>query len=255
MLLLSGISLLGGIIKVMNKGFFSVFLSTHLNKNKRGFTYGFTMIELMVTMSVMVVLLGTVLANYPSSSVRINLALINHETSLAIREAQLRGSAVDSKDLSVGGYGVFFTRSASQGYVYFSDIATNPGPNGLSIGDAEYSTLFGADETIATTTYPQKFLINKICIGKGHPFDGTNGGSCNDDASSSMPAISTLTISFTRPKPRPIITINQDDIPNKLTNQAGACIESISSKGGPGTTRSVQVYLSGRIVTSDRGCQ
>jgi type II secretory pathway pseudopilin PulG len=233
----------------MNKGLFAIF-TVKIKKSTSGFTHGFTVIELMVSLGIMITLLTVVTINYPESTIRLNLAILTHETSLAIREAQLRGTAVDSKDLSIGGYGIYFDDTSSSTYVSFADIATETGPNGLPIG---------SDETVSTTTYKTLFRFNKLCIGKGYPFDATNNGSCSGDAVSGYPVINTLTINFTRPKPRPIITINQNDPafnPVTMSNLPGACIELVNQKKlGAGNIRSVQVYLSGRIMTLNQGCQ
>lgn len=235
----------------MAKGFFSRGTPTF----SRGFSAGFTVIELLVSMGIMATIMGTVIINYPESSLRINLAILTHETALAIREAQLKGTAVDSKDLSVGGYGTFFSIASTTEYASFADIATDPGLNGLPVGDGIYSTLAGADETLSVTQFPKRFTISKLCVGKGYPFNGTNSGSCNNDLASTLPKIDTVTIAFIRPNPRPVITINQ----NTGTEQGGltgACIELVTpKKAGPGNVRSVQAYASGRILTSEIGCQ
>ena len=243
----------------MNKGFFYLFQKSSkvpfVTLFTKGFTRGFTVIELIVSLGIMITLLTVVTANYPESNIRLNLSNLTHETSLAIREAQLRGSAVDSQDLTIGGYGLYFGGSSSSTYISFADIATQAGPNGLNIGDALYST----DETLATTTFQNQYRFNKFCIGKGYPFNGTNSGSCNSDMTSGYPIISSITINFTRPKPRPIISINQNDPSfnvNTMSNLPGACLELVNQKTvGAGNVRSVQVYLSGRIMTLNQGCQ
>lgn len=230
-----------------------------LVKSIKRFTPAFTVIELVVSLGIMVTLLTVIIMDYPQSNIRLSLAITTHETSLAIREAQLKGSAVESRDLTIGGYGVYFSLDSPLTYVSFADIATDAGPNGLAIGDGLYSTLMGADETVATTTYPRGFSVSKLCAGKGYPFDATNNGSCNTDMTSGFPAITSLTINFTRPKPRPIISINQNDIAFNsatMSNLPGGCVEIINPRTiGVGNIRSVQIYLSGRIMTSDKGCQ
>lgn len=234
----------------MAKGFFP----SRSDIFSRSFS-GFTVIELVVSMGIMATIMGTVIVNYPESSLRVNLAILVHESALAVREAQLRGTAVDSKDLSIGGYGVYFSLASSSQYAYFADIATDPGPNGLAVGDGLYSTLSGANETLSITQLPKRFTISKLCVGKGYPFNGGNAASCNSDATNGLPIIQNITVAFIRPNPRPVITINQDDI-TKQSGFTGSCIEFITPKGGgPGNVRSMQVYASGRIMTSEAGCQ
>lgn len=221
---------------------------------------GFTVIELLVSLGIMITIMTTVLGNYPESNIRVNLAMLAHTITLALRETQIRGTAIDSSDLSVGGYGLFFDKATSTQFVLFKDFATVAGPNGLDVGDGVYSMIFGSDETESITTFPYKFKVGKLCVGTGYPFTGTNNGSCDTDNTASMPTINTVTIAFVRPSPQPIITINQDDALNKrdsISNGiSGACIEVTSeSPNREAYVRSAQVYTSGRIVASKVGCQ
>lgn len=218
------------------------------------------MIELIVSLGIMITLMTTVLANYPESNIRVNLALLAHTITLGMRETQIRGTAIDSSDLSVGGYGLFFNSASSSQYTLYKDFATVAGPNGLDVGDGIFSVILGSDETESITTFPYKFKISKLCVGTGYPFSVTNGGSCNDDGTAGMPTISTITVAFVRPKPQPVITINQDDATNIRDSISdgisGACIEvSSESPNRSAYVRSAQVYTSGRIVASKEGCQ
>ena len=223
---------------------------------------GFTIIELVVSIGIMVTLMTTILANYPESNIRVNLALLAHTITLSLREAQLRGSSVESKDLSVGGYGVFFDVASSTHYALFNDFATVPGPNGLDVGDGIYATssILSLDETVSTTYFPYQFRISKLCVGVGYPFSGANG-SCNTDDSAGLPDVNTLTVDFIRPNPQPIITINQGDLSNIRSSTSSqmlsaACIEVDSeSPNRARYVRSAQIFSSGMIAASKNGCQ
>lgn len=223
---------------------------------------GFTVVELAVSLAIMVSIMTAVFANYPESNVRVNLGILAHTITLSMREMQIRSTAIESKDMSVGGYGIFFQLSSTSNMISFNDFATEVGPNNIDIGDGLYATSStpGLDETEAITTFPYKFKIGKLCVGTGYPFNGTNNGSCNDDASSGLPSIGTLTVGFIRPDPRPIITINQLDDANHRSSTSspitGACIEVTSEAPNRSPyTRSAQVYTTGRIIASKQGCQ
>ncbi|MDQ5962600.1 MAG: Type secretion system protein [Patescibacteria group bacterium] len=242
----------GGIIKVMNKRRFS-FPSKP----------GFTVIELVVSLGIMVTIMTAVFANYPESNIRVNLALLAHTITLSVREAQLRGTAIESQDLSVGGYGVFFDR-ASTSIVTFKDFATEAGPNNIDIGDGRYATSStpGLDETDLITLFPYKFKMSKLCVGTGFPFNATNSGKCNTDGDPSLPNINTITIGFVRPNPQPILIINQNHPTDERSSTstpatiAGVCIEvSSEAPNRAPYTRSAQVYTTGRIMASKQGCQ
>lgn len=225
---------------------------------------GFTIIELTVSLGIMISIMTAVFANYPESNVRANLALLAHKITLLAREAQIRGTAIESEDLSIGGYGLFFDRSSSSVIVAFNDFATEAGPNNIDIGDGRYATSStpGLDETESITTFPYKFKISKLCIGTGYPFNSANNGSCNADQTSSLPVINTITVGFVRPNPQPIILVNQNHPTDERSSTstpsvvAGACIEvSSESPNRASYTRSAQIYTTGRIVASKLGCQ
>ncbi len=85
---------------------------------------GFTLIELMVALFIMSVSTGLLLANYPDSTIRLNLLNNTHDVALLIREAQMKGSAVASDNGSIGGYGVTFSHDSNI-VTLFSDSSDN----------------------------------------------------------------------------------------------------------------------------------
>lgn len=202
----------------------------------------FTLIELLVSLAVIMVLTTVLLYRYPETSVRLTLANATHTTALLLREAQVRGSAIDSVNSSVGGYGVYISLSSPSQLVLFGDLVdgTVPKPYGVAIGDGFFQTT-PIDETKTITTLPSRYVISKLCVGSGFPF------TCN---SANTPAITSLTVSFIRPSPLPFIYVN-----NTGTTNSAACIE-LRSPEAPlsGHIRSVQVFNSGMINTSIGKC-
>lgn len=197
----------------------------------------FTLVELMVSLAVIMVLTGVLLARYPETSVRLTLANMSHTVSLLIREAQVRGSAIDSVNSSLGGYGVYMALASPSQLILFGDTVDPdvPKPYGITIGNGTYESVGPVDETKTITTLPSRFIIKKLCAGTSFPF------ACN---ASSTPAITSLTISFTRPNPIPSLYLNNAT----TTNVDAVCIE-LRSPQAPlsGHIRNVQVYSSGMI--------
>lgn len=221
------------------------------NKEKKQHFYlrGFTLLELMVSVAIIAVLTGIVLINYPEGSMKITLSNINNKAALLIREAQVRGSAIDSNNTTlaaespVGGYGVHVTLANPDRFILFADSvdALQPKPYGLLVGDGLYQTT-PINELYSTTMLPSGYSVKKICVGSSFPY------TCNSYGS---PAVSALTISFTRPSPQPAIYINN----SRTTSYSSACIELNSPRApGVGHIRSISVYTSGMIRTALTKC-
>ncbi len=205
---------------------------------------GFTLIELMICLVIIMMLSGVMLANYPDSVIKLNLANNSHSTALLLREAQVRGSAVDTAGGAYGGYGVYFD-SANRGYItLFGDLISVDGPYGVKIGDGVYQGVEAGplNETKSLLTFQDGYTFSKICVGASFPF------TCG---SNHTPAITSLVVSFTRPSPQAHIYINNaTDV-----EFPGACIELRTPRPGSlGHVRSVQVFTSGMIRTFIGAC-
>ena len=202
----------------------------------------FTLVELMVSLAVMMVLTTVLLWHYPETAVRLTVSNASHTTALMIREAQVRGSAIDSVNSSVGGYGTYFSLSQPDKLILFGDLVTSGvGPYGVAIGDGLFQSS-SPDETKTVITLPARYVVSKLCVGAGFPF------TCN---SANNPSITSLTVSFTRPNPTPSIYVN--NLPT--TNYSAGCIE-LRSPNAPafGHVRAVQVFNSGMITTTIGKC-
>ena len=213
---------------------------------------GFTLLELSISLAVMFIMVGGIFAEYPITAMRITLTNVSYSTSLLLREAQLRGSAVDSgnssptnvslsTDSPYGGYGVSMSLLSSGQIILFNDtVDTNIStPYGLAIGNGLYETS-PLDETKEITNFPKGYYIKKLCILP----DGSSIFSCNANYTNS---IESLVVSFTRPNPQPNIYING----TKAESFSAACIELSSPRA---QFRSVQVFKSGIIRTQSTKC-
>jgi prepilin-type N-terminal cleavage/methylation domain-containing protein len=198
---------------------------------------GFTLVELMISIAIILSLTIMLLWRYPETSIRLTLANLTHTTSLLVREAQVRGSAIDSANSSLGGYGVYFSLAFPGRLVLFGDtVDVNvPKPYGITVGNGFFESGTPINETKTTTNFPEGYVIKRLCVGTGFPF------TCN---SSNTPAISSLTVSFTRPNPAPSIYVN-----NSVTPSASAACIELRSPEAPnvGHIRNVQVFASGMI--------
>ncbi len=213
---------------------------------------GFTIIELSVSLAIMGMMMVILLYNYPDTAIRMSLANISHTTSLLIREAQVRGSAIDSGntnldvDSPIGGYGVYASLIDPGHLILFSDFVDVGGAISnyqIPVGDGLYQHI-GLDETSSITTFPNGYIIAKLCI-----WDIPKSKFvCNGEYSE---PIQNLTISFMRPNPEPNIYIND----SKATNFSAGCIELYSPHApNPGHIRSVEIFNSGMIRTEVDTC-
>jgi prepilin-type N-terminal cleavage/methylation domain-containing protein len=204
---------------------------------------GFTLIELLVSLGIMLTMTSILFFRYPETIKRITLSNVTYTVSLLIREAQIRGSAIDSSNGSIGGYGVYASLTNPNKVILFGDVVDGTvSPYQINVGDGIYQNVSPDDETKTITTLPSGFTVSKLCVGTGFPFI------CNDE---NTPPITSFTISITRPDPRLNIYINN----SKDTVYSAGCIE-LRSLLAPamGHVRSVQVFNSGVIRTSNGKC-
>lgn len=194
-------------------------------------------------MTIMLIMTAVLFSGYPETVKRLNLANFTSTLALSIHEAQVRGSAIDSANSSLGGYGIYINLSNPSKIILFGDIVNPnapPSPYQITVGNGLYD---GASENKTITTLPTGYVVTKLCTGDGFPFV-----SCNTSGD--------MTISFTRPNPQPNIYIN-NVIPS-VPAPAG-CIELHSpmstTPNTKGHVRSVQVYSSGIIRTVNTGCK
>ena len=65
------------------------------------------MLELIISIAIISLMSSIILFDYPDSVIKLNLANLDHRIALLIREAQIRGSSIDSKNSTVAGYGIY----------------------------------------------------------------------------------------------------------------------------------------------------
>ncbi len=182
---------------------------------------GFTLVELLVTITIFVLLTGIVLFNQTKFNSTILLTNLAYDTALTIRQAQNYGINIKEFDTGSGGkfyaYGVHFQTGANnKSFVLFADSDVTP--NGIFDGTpGECITSEGC--------------VNKYSIKRGNYIDKLcEGADCSKTK---------LDIVFKRPNPDALIKFNSV---NNLRPEA-----TIVLKGVDGSTRKVHVQSNGLI--------
>ncbi|MCK4918453.1 MAG: prepilin-type N-terminal cleavage/methylation domain-containing protein [Candidatus Pacebacteria bacterium] len=170
-------------------------------KNKK-ISNGFSLIELLVTIAILVVVSGLVFFNHSQFNNHVLVENLAYEISLVIRQAQSYG--VQVKQISGAGntYGVFFDKSNNQ-FIIFADVNNN----------SIYDMTDGEGES--------DILIDILNMTSGNKIDTlcgvSSGGICTFSDN--------LSITFERPNPDAIIKINSSD-----SGYSAAYIDIISPK-------------------------
>lgn len=89
---------------------------------------GFSIIELIVTLSIFVVISSVLLFNYNSFNKRITLDMLAHQIGQWVRDAQVSAMSVKRARADTGkfpGYGLHFDMTKPDRFVYFADVNGN----------------------------------------------------------------------------------------------------------------------------------
>ncbi|MCK4386987.1 MAG: prepilin-type N-terminal cleavage/methylation domain-containing protein [Candidatus Pacebacteria bacterium] len=176
---------------------------------------GFSLVELLVTISILTVVSGVVLFNHARFNNNVLIENLSYEISLTIRQAQFFGWQVKEAGGGFGeGYGAHFDSNSDE-FLIFAD--TYPAaPN--QIYDAGY------DEIVDRFRMTNNNEINELC------FEST----CD---------ASTLDISFIRPNPNAFIRENGGGIDRETAE-----IRVISPKG---LVKKIMVNKVGQIAVQE----
>ncbi len=199
------------------------------------FQKGFTLIELMVTMSISVVIMSVVIFSYSKFNDRLALTSSAQEIAITIRQAQANGVNVKESKVGTGqfvsGYGIFFN-PARTGYagdpthytVFVDTNANNVYDTGNGCGSS-------STECVETGTIRGGVTVFAVC-------NSTNN--CSTDVVS---LFASMTIMFIRPNP--------DATMNFITS-SGAVQSNIGSgrillKSPQGSQLNVVVQSTGQV--------
>ncbi|MBI2049272.1 MAG: prepilin-type N-terminal cleavage/methylation domain-containing protein [Parcubacteria group bacterium] len=189
-------------------------------------TAGFSLIELMVTTSVIVIISSIVLFNFPSFASRILLENLTHEIALVVRQAQVYGIGIKQ---TTGGlfpaYGAHFDITATpledppnKKVIFFSDVPAGAGNGRYDVG-----------EELETFTIQRGNIISGLCY----------------DTSCISAGVTTIDITFKRPEPEAHIRVNGSG-----GDVSSARITISPPSGSEIGDRFIYVYSSGQIAVT-----
>ncbi len=212
-------------------------MKTDLSPEKRA-TRGFTLVELLISVSIMGLITGIVVFNQGEFSDNIALSNVVNEMELQIREAQVYGTGV--REFSPGtnefdaAYGVSFNigsaGASNSSYISFADRGLQNGyfntPASCQPGPSS--------ECIRVHNLTRNNIITDLCV-----IQSNNSTVCN-------PTVARVDITFNRPDPvAKIKFFNASGGVTNFVNHRGAQIEITSPKN---KVMTIQVYTTGQIA-------
>lgn len=199
---------------------------------------GFTLIELMVAISIITVLSGVVLWNQSIAVQQVALSNAVQEISVRIREAQIYGVGVRVVEDGSGGtfevsYGIHVDNGGGD-ILLFADKDASETYSGTSA-----CVLGVSEECLDKFTFTNGIIISDIC--------GEWGGS--ERCASSFAGLESLDILFRRPNPRanPQFLNNGGNAFSQFTDSYA----KIKIENNLGDCRMIKVYETGQLTTNE----
>jgi prepilin-type N-terminal cleavage/methylation domain-containing protein len=191
-------------------------------KNHNKLAKGFTIIELMVTIAIVVLVTGLIMIQYSSFNNSVLLRNQAYLTAFDVREAQALAVSVKGQGSEFREeYGLYFQMSAPSSYLLFQDDTVN--------GDHFPARFHTGEEVGVPYRVDPRFIIKDICA--------TN--SASRTCYSTDPSLSDLAISFRRP-----------DFEASFYSLSKTSIQSaeiIFGTANGAITRSVIIYKTGQV--------
>lgn len=206
---------------------------------KNIYNAGFTMIELIVAMSIFLVLSSVLLVDYNGMNSRITLDTLAHQIAQWVRQTQVSAMSVkhtQANGSTFPGYGLHFDRATPNQFVFFADLNGDKRYTPLGVGKKCGDT---GEECEQAVMLLRGNAIEKLCseLGAASPF--TPSADCTGPLQSNA---NNFDILFTRPDPDAQIG-GEYSVGNYGTSSR-AEIYLVSSKG---YRRSVEVWVTGQV--------
>ena len=192
-------------------------------KKKWKHQYGFTLIELTVTVSIFLIISTIILANYPAFSQRLALNRTAQEIALSFRKAQTFALAVRGFESQFKGYGVWFNKERNSSFIFFTDFEPEDqqfthGPIGENFCEANNECV---DEFLIQTSA----RIEDLCKNQG---------------ADRVCGLDSVEVVYTRPDP--IITLRANGLTGDVSN-IGIVVRSPR-----GVERIIVVWSTGQVT-------
>ncbi len=199
------------LIKIIKK----YFSKKNLNEVQKG--AGFTLVEMMVVVAIVIVMTSILLLKQSKFSSDILVTNAAYEVALSIREAQVYGisSKQTSTNLNVG-YGIYLDNSSTNSFTIYSDggySSSNTYNYTFNYGDTGESYV-----SIENPQLTQGQTIKKICVAST-----MNNISCSDTDST----LTKLNIGFIKPNPEALIYKNGTTGTSNRLNEAFIVVASV----------------------------
>ena len=209
----------------------------HTSNHKNGGQKAFSIIELIVAMSIFLVLSSVMLADYNGMNSRITLDTNAHQIAQWVRQTQVSAMSVKHTDASANtfpGYGLHFDRATPRQFVFFADLN----------GDHKYTPFTSSakcgdigEECEQVVTLPNGNIVQNLCSELAPAFTGTTVN-CAPPLSDA----NTSDIVFTRPDPDAIIGGMYSGTNYGTSSRAEIYLASVK-----GYTRMVEVWVTGQV--------
>jgi prepilin-type N-terminal cleavage/methylation domain-containing protein len=215
---------------------------------------GFTLIELVVVMAIMVIVTSLLLVRQSKFNSSTLLRSLAYSVALSVRQAQVYGTSVFGTSTSQAncgtagsysngscfapGYGIYVDIGNPSSYILYADLDNNGTYN---------NTGSGLPEQVRAYSLGQGYSISRICASSVSPAV---------EYCSSGSGVTWLNIAFRRPNPEACITTNLSPAtcaPGALPAYATSSIQVQSSGGDTGSTRSIYINATGQISVGNSG--
>jgi prepilin-type N-terminal cleavage/methylation domain-containing protein len=203
---------------------------------------GFTLIEMLVSLAILMIIAVVVLTSHASFSNSLIVTNAAYDVALSLRQAESFGITSRGYGTAVNaGYGVHFFSSQPSSYILFVDDSPNSCGSGSTpdckVGQGSYDS--GSDGIVSTYTINAGITVSRFCVYRGSVSYCTGGGSHTF----------ALDIVFKRPNTEAELSYFKDGTlyPDSATSlNTSACITLTAPAGG---SRAVAVSSVGQVST------
>ena len=193
---------------------------------KKSFTSGFTLIELMICVAIMMILSSVIIFNHKGFNDNLEITNLSYQVGLALRQAQVYG--VSTRDFKEG-VGTSQADRFNTPYGVHFDITPNTGKPAeyIFFADADKNKKFFAGTDV---------ILETVAIGRGNKISNI----CKKIGTIPTCSLNIADITFTRPEPEPIFSVN--GVLGTTISTVAICL---TSPGG--RYKKITVYNTGQI--------